>query len=60
MIHIKTSSTTASRTVDELHQLLSSYGLPEQTVSYNDPKFVSEEFAAFIKINGIKHTKSAP
>ena len=54
------SSTTASRTVDELHKLFSSYGLPEQILSDNGPQFVSEEFAAFTKINGIKHTKSAP
>ena len=54
------SSTTASRTVDELRKLFSSYGLPEQIVSDNGPQFVSEEFAAFTKMNGIKHIKSAP
>ena len=54
------SSTTASRTEDELRKLFSSYGLPEQIVSDNGPQFVSEEFAAFTKMNGIKHIKSAP
>ena len=36
------------------------YGLPEQIVSDNGPQFVSEDFAVFLKINGIKHTRSAP
>ena len=26
----------------------------------NDPQFVTEEFASFVKANGIKHIKSAP
>ena len=50
-------STTASRTIDKLCKLFSSYGLPEQI---NGPQFVSEEFATFAKLNGIKHIKSAP
>ena len=54
------SSTTASRTVDELCKLFSSYGLSEQIVMGNGSQFVSEEFATFTKINGIKHIKSAP
>ena len=54
------SSTTASRTIDELHKLFSSYWLPEQIVSDNGPQFVSKEFAVFTKMNGIKHIKSAP
>ena len=53
-------STTASRTIDELRKLFSSYGLPEQIVTDNGPQFVSEEFATFAKLNGIKHIKSAP
>ena len=53
-------STTASRTIDELCKLFSSYGLPEQIVTDNGPQFMSEEFATFAKFNGIKHIKSAP
>ena len=37
-----------------------SYWLPEQIVSDNGPQFVTEEFANFVKANGIKHIKSAP
>ena len=34
-------SITASRTIDELRKLFSSYGLPEQIVTDNGPQFVS-------------------
>ena len=54
------TSTTASRTVEELCRLFSSFGLPEQIVTDNSPQFVSEEFGAFTKMNGIKHIKNAP
>ena len=40
----KMSSTTASKTVDQLRELLviSSYGLPEKIVMDNSPQFMSE------------------
>ena len=57
---IEMTSTTASKTVEELHKLFSSFGLPEQIVTDNGPYFVSEEFGVFTKMNGIKHIKSAP
>ena len=41
-------------------QLFAAYGLPEQIVSDNGPQFVSDEFATFVKINGIKHIQCAP
>ena len=53
-------STTAGRTIVKLCKLFSSYGLPEQIVMENGQQFVSEEFATFAKLNGIKHIKSAP
>ena len=53
-------STTVSKTVELLRQLFSRFGLPEQVVSDNGPQFTSEEFAIFMKSNGIKHTRSAP
>ena len=57
---VEMTSTTASRTVEELRKRFSSYGLPEQLVTNNGPQFVSDEFARFIRLNGIKHIKSAP
>ena len=47
---IPASSTTSS----------SRFGIPEQIVSDNGAQFVSEEFQAFIKSNGIRYITSAP
>ena len=52
--------TTADATITELRRLFSSYGLPEQVVSDNGPQFVSEEFKAFLKSNGVKHIRCSP
>ena len=35
-------------------------GLPQQLVSDNGPQFVSDQFAQFLKQNGIKHFRSSP
>ena len=43
-----------------LHCMFTKHGLPEQIVSDNCPQFVAEEFAIFMKLNGIKHIRSAP
>ena len=52
--------TTSLNTIETLRTLFTKYGLPEQLVSDNRPQFTSEEFADFIKANGIKHIFSAP
>ena len=57
---IEMTSTTASRTVDELRRLFATYGLPEQVVTDNGPQFIAQEFSTFMKLNGIKHIKSSP
>ena len=57
---ITMSSTTASATIRELRHLFASFGLPEQLVSDNGPQFVSEEFQSFLKVNHVKHLRSAP
>ena len=54
------STTSATQTIATLRQLFSAYGLPEQVVSDNGPQFISEEFADFMKKNGIKHIRCAP
>ena len=53
-------STTASQTIEALQIIFSKYGLPEQLVSDNGPQFSSDEFAQFMKANGVKHIRSAP
>ncbi len=40
--------------------MFSAYGLPEQLVSDNGPQFIAEEFAEFMRNNGVKHSRSAP
>ena len=57
---IPMSYTTTSKTVEVLRDLFARFGIPEQIVSDNGPQFVSEEFQAFIKSNGICHITSAP
>ena len=54
------NSTTAAKTIIVLREMFSRYGLPKQLVSDNGPQFVSEEFAAFLEANGVKHIRSAP
>ena len=57
---IPVSSTTTSKTIEVLRDLFARFGIPEQIVSDNGPQFVSEEFQAFIKSNGIRPITSAP
>ena len=58
---IEMHSTTAQKTIImELRKLFAAYGLPEQIVSDNGPQFVCDEFANFVKLNGIKHIHCAP
>ena len=46
--------------MEELSKLFISYALSEQMVTDNGPQFISEEFAIFVKVNGVKHIKSSP
>ena len=57
---IEMSSITAAKTILELRKLFSAYGLPEQLVSDNGPQFVAEEFATYLKLNGIRHIRCSP
>ena len=54
----KNMSTTA--TVAILRELFSKYGFPVHCVSDNGPQFRSEEFAHFLKMNGVKHIRVVP
>ena len=57
---IEMNSTTSQKTITEIRKLFSAYGLPMQLVSDNGPQFISEDFAQFMKSNGIKHIRCAP
>ena len=53
-------TTTTHQTINALSSVFSRHGLPDQLVSDNEPQFISEEFAWFLKRNAIKHILSAP
>ena len=57
---IQMKSTTSERTISVLRNIFSRNGIPEHIVSDNGPQFTSDEFTLFMKMNGIKHFKSAP
>ena len=54
-----TPTATSKAMIEELRMLFSRFGLPETIVSDNGT-FVSMEFEAFLKSNGIRHHTSAP
>ena len=54
------STTTSTKTITKLRETFARFGLPEQLVSDNGPQFVPEEFETFLKMNGVKHLRSAP
>ena len=56
----KMKSITAASTIDIMRLVFARNGVPAQIVSDNGPTFTSEEFAEFMRRNGIKHTRSAP
>ena len=51
---------TSRATIQQLRALFAQFGLPQTIVTDNGPCFSSEEFALFLKNNGILHLKSAP
>ena len=54
-------STTVEKTIDELRRLFATCGIPEQIVSDNGgSQFTSEQFAVFMTMHGIRHTRTAP
>ena len=54
------NSSTSQATIEKLRLIFSTQGLPQVIVSDNGTSFTSEEFAAFVRANGIKHLTSAP
>ncbi|KAL7825671.1 hypothetical protein SRHO_G00334090 [Serrasalmus rhombeus] len=53
-------SATSTSTVDHLHDVFSTHGLPHTVVSDNASVFTSSEFEEFLKVNGVRHLTSAP
>lgn len=57
---VEMSSTTAVKTINVLHHLFATYGLPRHVVTDNGPQFTAEEFSRFLKSNGVKHITLTP
>ena len=57
---IPVSSSTSYSTIEVLRDSFARFEIPEQIVSDNGAQFVSEEFQAFVRSNGIRHITSAP
>ncbi|XP_038139940.1 uncharacterized protein K02A2.6-like [Cyprinodon tularosa] len=55
-----TNTATSQVTIEKLRQCFSIHGLPQTIVSDNGTCFTSQEFATFLKQNGIQHKTSAP
>ncbi|KAK2566762.1 Transposon Tf2-6 polyprotein [Acropora cervicornis] len=53
-------NTSAGATISILRELFAKNGLPVQCVSDNGPQFRSEDFARFLRLNGVKHVRVAP
>lgn len=56
---VKMNSITSTSTICALNTIFSRHGLPETLVSDNGTQFVSTEFKAYCKTNGIIHITSA-
>ena len=56
---VEMSSIMATKIIGVLCHIFATYGLPVQVVTDNGPLFVAEEFAHFLKSNGMKHIKSS-
>ena len=53
-------STTADKTIEVLCHLFAAHGIPNQIITDNGPQFISDEFATFMKRNGVKHIRTIP
>ena len=54
------TTTTSAKTISALREMFAHLGIPRQLVSDNGPQFASEEFAQFMRANGVKHIRCAP
>ena len=54
------NNATSTVTIDQLHSIFATHGLPEMLVTDNGTVFTSDEFSRFTKQNSIRHVRSAP
>ena len=56
----QTNTATSSVTITHLHSIFSVHRLPEVVVTDNGTVFTSAEFEEYLKLNGIRHIRTAP
>ena len=57
---ISMSTTTTHHTIEELRDIFSRFGLPNQLVTDNGPQLTATEFREFLKSNGVRHILVVP
>ena len=55
-----TKSSSSAATIAKLRECFAQHGIPDVVVSDNGSNFTSEEFADFVRKNGIAHLTTAP
>jgi len=53
-------SISSANTIEKLHIVFATHGLPWKVVTDNGSSFTSEEFRAFMSENGITHVTTSP
>lgn len=53
-------STISAKIIEALTPMFARFGFPFSLRTDNGPQFVSEEFEAFLRTNGIQHQKLTP
>lgn len=53
-------STTSAKVIEALAPMFARFGFPFSLRTDNGPQFVSEEFEAYLRTNGIEHRKTTP
>ena len=53
-------STTSAKVIEALAPMFARFGFPFSLRTDNGPQFVSEEFEAYLRANGIEHRKTTP
>lgn len=60
-VEVSTMSTSTSRaTINQLRHMFARFGIPVTIVTDNAATFTSDEFAEFLKKNGVQHVRPAP
>ena len=54
------TTATSAVTIEHLHSIFATHGLPKMFVTDNGTQFTSAEFESFMKNNGIQHVTSSP